>query len=293
MIQLNNGVVAASFLAKGAELCSLVLLATQTEYIWQAGEEWPKHSPILFPIVGTLKNGQYEHKGHSYSLNRHGFARDSIFQVLYKKEDEVAFCLLSNENSLSVYLFKFELRVYYQLQGTTLNVRYEVYNLDKDRLYFSLGAHPAFKVPIEPHLDFQDYHLTIEVPQEQTLPIMLYPLTAEGLTQMEGVPFIKAHREVIRLHPALFRKDAMVFKSLYSAVVRLESPSGDRKLALQYTGFPYLGLWNTYGASFVCIEPWAGITDNEGATGVLADKEGINVLEPNAMWTANWMLSIE
>ncbi len=293
MIKINNGVVAASFFEKGAELCSLVLLASQTEYIWQAGEEWPKHSPILFPIVGTLKNGHFQHKGHCYSLSRHGFARDSIFQVLYKKEDEVAFSLLSNKNSLAIYPFMFELRVYYKLQGATLNVRYEVYNLDTDSLYFSLGAHPAFKVPIEEHLDFNDYHLTIEMPEEQALPIILYPLTAEGLTQMEGVPYLKSHREVIRLNPELFRKDAMVFKNLHSAVVRLESPLSDRKLAMQYTGFPYLGLWNTYGASFLCIEPWAGITDNEGATGILFEKEGINKLAPNEMWTASWMLIIE
>lgn len=291
-IELKNDVLSICVKAEGAELCSIVLLANNTEFMWQAGSEWSKHSPILFPIVGTLKDGEYVHNGNKYNLSRHGFARDREFQVLAQTEDAVTFQLLYDEDSLAIYPFKFDLSVHYQLQDATLTVCYEVRNLDDDTMYFSIGAHPAFKVPIQSHLGFQDYQLSIDIPSEQSLPISIYPLTEAGLTKVVGMPYLKSHQQVIPLHPDLFKKDAMVFKGMKAAVISLESTMDNRKLTFVYTGFPYLGLWNAYGAPFVCIEPWAGITDSEQATGILKEKEGINALAPGGKWEASWMVGL-
>jgi galactose mutarotase-like enzyme len=144
-ITIQNQAIKAVIKTKGAELSSLQ--KEDKNYIWEINSEfWNKTSPILFPIVGALKNGEYFYEGNVYKLSRHGFARDFEFEVIENSENTVVFSLKSNEETLKVYPFHFELQLSYILEGNKLVVKYEIINHSSEKMYYSIGAHPAFNI---------------------------------------------------------------------------------------------------------------------------------------------------
>lgn len=148
MITLSNDQLTVSLATAGAELQHIIRKDNGLEYLWSGDPAvWGKKSPVLFPIVGGLKNNTYTYNGNSYTLGRHGFARESEFEVLTQSTEEVTFRLTDNEATRAVYPFRFDFRVRYSLVGDTLKVTYHVHNTDSKELLFSVGGHPAFKVP--------------------------------------------------------------------------------------------------------------------------------------------------
>lgn len=286
MLTLETPNSRASILLKGAELYSLYYKETQTEYIWDADPAfWNKHSPILFPIVGTLKNDSYTYKGKSYSLPRHGFARDMDFVVLQQEEDQVLLGLQADETTLAKYPFLFLLKIHYKLTDNGLRVTYIVENEGGDNMYFSIGGHPAFRIPINNTLQFEDYELQFE----QSEMADIYPLNHEGFLLQKGVPFLRG-TDRLPLNKRLFYEDALIFKQLNSKSIRLISSKDPRFIEISFAQFPYLGIWSKKDADFVCIEPWNGITDLEHASGLLEEKEGICLLPPKQTWEGAWQV---
>src|SRR5687768_6508972 len=156
-ITITNHDLTAVINPLGAELTSLKY--NKREYIWEGNPEyWGKHSPILFPIVGTLKNNTYTYNGNEYNLTRHGFARDHEFTVKHLGSDTVTFLLSANEDTSMVYPFDFELGLTYTIRDSMLHFDYTVTNKGNERMPFSLGAHPAFALPG----DFNEYSLIFE-----------------------------------------------------------------------------------------------------------------------------------
>ena len=147
IITLSNDVISAQINTLGAELCSLKN-ANNRESIWEGNPTyWGKHSPVLFPIVGTLKNNTYNHNNKEYQLTRHGFARDMEFELVDKTESTATFSIQSNSATLANYPFQFEQQIQYTLVHTTLEIAYTVINKDSTEIPFSIGAHPAFALP--------------------------------------------------------------------------------------------------------------------------------------------------
>ena len=295
MIVLETAQSKAQFHLKSAELYSLIDKKSNTEFMWDGNPAfWNKHSPILFPIVGALKNGLYQFNGEKYELGRHGFARDCEFEIAQQSDDFVSFVLQSNTETLKVYPFKFKLTINYLLTENSLKVEYFVENIDSQKMYFSIGAHPAFKVPIHPELAFEDYCLLFDLKMasdETNIPI--YPLDEAGLLAMEGMSYLEDPYSVIGLDKSIFEKDALIFKNIKSGRLTIFSPKDTHSVAVSYEGFPYLGVWSKYGADFVCIEPWNGITDTVMANGHLEDKLGILSLEAQKVWKGHWMIHFE
>lgn len=286
MIILENNSLTVKILEKGAELCSIVCKASGTEYLWQADPDvWAKHSPVLFPIVGTLRNDTYVHKGTSYAMGRHGFARDRQFSVTGQDADRVILELQADETTLRQYPFLFRLQICYTLTNTTLEVAYSVANKGAETMYFSIGGHPAFRLPINSDLQFEDYNLQFEHTEQADI----YPLGAEGHLLAEGIPFLN-NTDRIALQKSLFYQDALIFKKLKSKKVRLVSEKDTRNVEVSFESFPFLGIWSKPDADFVCIEPWQGITDAQDASGSLAEKEGICTLAPQEQWQASWQV---
>ena len=90
---ISNSKLSATINHYGAELVSLQS-NLKKEYIWEGNPEyWGKHAPILFPIVGTLKNNSYIYNDKAYQLSRHGFARDTVFDLINQSENELIFSL--------------------------------------------------------------------------------------------------------------------------------------------------------------------------------------------------------
>lgn len=287
MIVLANEYIEAAFVLKGAELQRLRRKDLDQDYLWGGDPAfWARHSPILFPIVGGLKQDSYLYEGIRYSMPRHGFARDREFRLLEKSPSRLRLELQSDASTLDVYPFSFRLELCYELQGKSLRVQYRVENPASGPLYFSIGGHPAFRLPLEPGLRFEDYELRFERPE--TLP--RWPLEG-NLISGSPEPLLQESRRLALSH-GLFDADALVFKHPRSRWIELASPRGSRSLRMQLEGCPYLGVWSAPGAPFVCLEPWYGLADGVGHDQQLIHKEGIQRLEGGGQFVRSYRLEM-
>ena len=281
IITLSNDVTNAQINTLGAELCSLKN-ANNRESIWEGNPTyWGKHSPVLFPIVGTLKNNTYNHNNKEYQLTRHGFARDMEFELVGKTSSSASFSIHSNSATLANYPFQFELQIQYIIVHSTLEITYTVINKDTTAIPFSIGAHPAFALPG----NFENYSLEFE--KEEPLE---YTLLDNDLvsTQTETIATIS---NSIPLTYKLFERDALIFKKLQSnslTILDKEKPL----LKVNFEDFPNLGIWTKVGAPFICIEPWFGYSDTIESNGNLFEKEGVIVLEANDTFQTKFSLEI-
>lgn len=281
IITLSNNIISAQIKTLGAELCSLKD-NTNRDYIWEGNPAfWGKHSPVLFPIVGTLKNNTFYHINKKYTLSRHGFARDMEFQLVEKTESSATFSLQSNSETLKNYPFEFELQIQYTLFNATLELAYTVINKDNTEIPFSIGAHPAFALPS----NFEDYSLAFEEVEP-----LEYTLLENDLVSKQTEK-IKTNSNTVPLTYELFERDALIFKTLKSnslTIVEKENPI----LKVQFEDFPNLGIWTKVGAPFICIEPWFGYSDTTENTGNLFEKEGIIVLKTDTTFQAKFSIEI-
>lgn len=288
MFTIENQQLRVSIHPKGAELQSIFHKTHNTEYMWSGDPAfWGKHSPLLFPIVGTLKGNTYYYQDKPYSLSRHGFAREREFTVESQSSDSITFLLKSDADSKAVYPFDFELRVIYKLLASGLTTTYRVDNPAASPLYFSVGGHPAFKIPIVPGSTYTDYYLQFN--QSENAP--RWPISKDGLIETQPQPLLD-NASTIPLKKELFAKDALVFKHPASSAVAIRSSKTERGVKLDFPGFPFLGIWAAPNADFVCLEPWCGIADSVDSDQQLTKKEGINVLAEGEEFERTWMLTV-
>lgn len=288
MITIENEILKAVINPKGAELISLFHKQNQTEYMWGADPAfWGKSSPVLFPIVGALKDNLYRFKGKDYTLPRHGFARDKHFNVEELSLDDVNFQLHHDESTLEVFPFPFEFTIHYALKSNLLEVKYQVKNVGTDEMWFSVGGHPAFNVPLVENTEYEDYLLKFNRKED----FYRWPLTNGGL--IRTAPYLEFETtDEIHISKELFAKDALVFKHLKSTNVILQSGKISTQLKFNFEGFPFLGIWAAPQADFVCIEPWCGIADSENHNQELTEKEGINRLNPGEVFEKVWSVEL-
>lgn len=288
LYHLSNNFLSVSISDKGAELQSIVHRITTLEYMWSGDPDfWGKKSPVLFPIVGGLKNNNYQFNNATYQLGRHGFARDRRFTVVAQSEDAILFSLSSDAETLLVYPFHFSFFVGYRLEENTIHVSYRVENTDKQVIHFSVGAHPAFALPMVKGTAFEDYYLQFDTKENTGI----WPLSADGLIQEEAIPFFN-NNDQISLRKSLFYGDALVFKSLQSTAISILCNKHSHGLKVSFPGFPYMGIWSTKDADFVCIEPWCGIADSVSTTGRLDAKEGIHHLFAGESFHRSWSVNV-
>lgn len=286
MVILENEQLIVKIQETGAEITSIYNKTLDLEYMWSGDPAyWAKHSPLLFPIVGELKDKTYEYNGRAYELPRHGFAREERFLIREANPVEVTFLLQSSADTYAVYPFDFELLVFYALKDDQLSVKYEVKNKGRSSMYFSIGAHPAFAVPLESGTDFSDYYLQFNSTENESR----WPIVEGGLISKSPVPFF-IDADKLPLTKELFANDALVFKNLKSTMVSLRSDKTKHGIDFSIAGFPYLGIWSTKNADFVCIEPWMGIADSEDSNQQFAQKEGIQQLNAGASFSASWSI---
>lgn len=278
---ISNKTLSASIKHAGAELFSIIKNQNK-EYMWNGNPDfWPKHSPILFPIVGSLKNDTYTFDDKEYHLSRHGFARDMEFHLIEKTESSATFSLSYNEETLQKYPFKFELQIIYKLEDNKLNIGYKVINKGETQLPFSIGAHPAFALPE----DFSNYSIQFE--KEEKLE---YSLLEDGLIS-NTTETLETLNNVVSLNYRLFENDALVFKTLESNSLTILENSKPY-IKIDFEDFPNLGIWTKENAPFICIEPWFGYSDTLQKSGDLLKKEGIIALEGNKTFNTSFDIEI-
>ncbi len=286
--KIENNKLQLSVKQKGAEICSIKSVKSGKEFIWEGKAEiWAGQAPILFPIVGALKEGVFKYEGREYSLPQHGFMRDNKnVELLAKTEHSLTFLLKSNDESLKVYPFDFEFITTYELKVNSVHIKHEVFNPSDKEMYFSLGAHPAFKCPLNNDESYSDYYLefeTGEVAESWSVTGFLIGTQTKKVFDSENI---------INLHPDLFNKDALVFKNLKSTKISLKSKKSKQTVTVSYEGFPYMGIWAKPQAPFVCIEPWLGIADSVHADQNIINKEGIIKLAAKERFNAWFSIEI-
>ncbi len=276
MISLGNGYWNARIAEKGAELKSLSNAATGQEHIWLGDPAWWNGSaPVLFPVIGGLKGGEYRHEGRTYKLPSHGFARGSEFAVARADVESVELRLVSSEATHEGYPFDFVLTVSFALTRTGIDVRYAVRNSGRDRMLFSIGSHPAFVVPFAGGA-LENYYILFEF--EENLERWFF---TDGVIIAGRTAEIMENSRVINLTRRCFDDGIMIFKNPRSREFAIANSRNSRTVRVVTDGVPYLGVWSKPGgAPFVCVEPWHGIPDMSDASGELAEKEGIISLPP-------------
>lgn len=245
---------------------------------------WKRQAPILFPIVGQIKNGKTIIEGKNYEMSQHGFARDMEFKEETKTENNHHYVLKYNEETLKKYPYKFELHVIYTITEDNLTVTYQVKNIDNKTIYFGLGGHPAF------NCDYSNGEYEIAFTENEDK-IEFFKLK-DGL-----VDIIKAENILdnnrIHLKENTFENDAIIMKNIKSNKVILKNNKTNKNiLEFDFTGFPYLAIWSKKGAPFVCIEPWQNTADKINSNGVFKEKENINNLKPNDIFSCKYTIKM-
>jgi len=245
---------------------------------------WKRQAPILFPIVGQLKNSQTQIEGEIYEMSQHGFARDMDFEEISKTENEHHYMLKDNEETLKKYPYKFELHVIYEIIGDTLTVTYKVKNIDDKTIYFGLGGHPAF------NCDYSNGEYEISFSENENK--IEFLKLKNGLIDTEKAQNILQDNKIY-LKEDTFDNDAVIMKNLKSNKVILQNHETNQKiLELDFTGFSYLALWSKKGAPFVCIEPWQNTADRIDSTQIYKDKEGIIELPKDKEYKCEFKIKI-
>lgn len=264
----------------GAELKSMVY--KNHEYL-HTGDElyWRRSSPVLFPIVGKVKDNTYIYKDKSYTLSQHGFARDSKFKVSGQTKNTLTLILTQNEESLKHYPFRFNLKIHYTLNEDSLEIKYTV-NSDEEIL-FSLGTHPAFML----HSDIGEAYIAFEQSESQD---------ALCLDEQSGCLSHNKKRvlsgDILALHQDSFAHDALIFKELNSKVVTLKNNLNKKSVKVAFDGFEYLALWAPVDAPFVCIEPWCGVADSVDSNQQFSEKNAIIRLEKDKLFEKSLKISL-
>lgn len=278
---LENSKLTVKIKQLGAELFSITN-SEQKEYMWEGDPAiWGKHAPILFPIVGTLKNNTYNYQEQQYHLTRHGFARDMHFEIVQSSKTAVTFSLKANAKTIEIYPFNFELQVSYSLQEASILVDYKVINNGENSMPFAIGAHPAFALGD----NFNNYSLVFE--KEETLK---YFILSDDLVS-DQTKVLASNNKKVALNYEMFANDALIFKTIESkelTIVQKDKPI----LKVKYAGFPNLGIWTKINAPFICIEPWYGYSDTQTANGNLFEKEGMQKLNSNQSFAAQYQIEI-
>lgn len=279
--EIKNSFIKAQIKSFGAELNSLKKCDENFEYIWQANSKyWARHSPVLFPIVGRLKEDSYFYKNKKYSLSQHGFARDKEFEIVQNEADFIEFRLKSDEKSLEFYPFFFELDIGYKLDKNNLIVSYKVKNKSDEKMYFSIGAHPAFNTQVGDFLEFENIKTTKR-----------YFLDEKGLIYKNQDLNLKNSK--LYLDKDLFKDDALVFNDSNIKQITLKNIENKSRVKVKFDNFPYLGIWSKPNdAPFVCIEPWFGVADEENANQKIEDKKGILSLEKEEEFSCFYTIEV-
>jgi len=288
--QIENELFNIAISAVGAEISSFKSKKSGIEYMWQADPSiWGSHAPVLFPIVGGLRDNKFEYQGQYYPLNRHGFVRrNKNLKVVAHSSTNLSLQLRANDETKKLYPFAFIFSIHFSLEKNKLIIKHDVENTDQRDIYFSLGAHPAFNCPIHKQESYNDYYLEFQ----ETESLRTWYLNELGLIEQEGKTILKQSR-ILPLNKHLFDQDALIFKTLKSRKISLCSQKSPQKIIIRYADFTSLGIWAKPAAPFICIEPWIGYADAANSNYRIQDKEGIIKLKPHRIFTTSYSIEVQ
>lgn len=287
--ELKNDVISIEIDSHGAELKSLKKLESSVEYMWCGDAKyWGRTSPVLFPFVGSLKDKAFRTKGKTYPMSQHGFARDMEFALLSQEENEIWFVLSSNEETLKKYPYAFILKLGYRIEGSKVEVLWQVENPGEEVLPFSIGGHPAFNCPIDEGAKQTDYVLDFGDVDEIVSTRIGEGGLVSGCMDVYGLSEGK-----LAITENLFDHDALIIEENQTDKVALCRKDGMPYLTVTMDA-PLFGVWSPPGknAPFICLEPWYGRCDSEYFEDTLEEREWGNAINPGEVWIASYFIEV-
>ncbi len=282
MYRIENKELRVEVSALGAELQSIYDKKKEREVLWQGDKKyWGRRAPILFPNVGRHSGDFYLWKGKRFDTKQHGFARDMEFICVTESENQIVFSLKDTEKTREYFPFAFELRISYILSGRALQVTWEVDNRDQETMFFTIGGHPAFRVPVLEDTVQTDYKLLFNKQEE-----LKYRLICQGEGTADPSRSYKLPLEKYGEHYGcsirqdMFDRDALIFDDGQIQWAAIGYPDGTPYVSLECGGFTNFGIWSVPGAPFVCLEPWMGRCDDRDFSGEIREKPGILKVDP-------------
>lgn len=287
--RICNRYIQAVLSDTGAELQSVQ--KDGGEYLWNGDAAyWPERSPVLFPYVGRFTDGKYLLNGRELEMGIHGFARKLPFAVVYQEEDGITFELRDNEETFRMYPYHFILQISYELQENEIIITYRVSNGSRETMYFGIGGHPGFRVPLDEGLTFSDYYLEF---QGASRPDRVGHTQACFLSGT-NTEFPLEEGRKIRLAHTMFDDDAIVLQNMADEVT-LKSDKGSRRVRVSYPDMPYLGLWHApkTEAPYICIEPWTSLPSRQDIIEEFRYKNDLIRLTPGEQYVNVWSIAVD
>lgn len=293
---IENDKIQVTVTDMGAEMTSLILKETGTEYLWQADPTyWTGHAYNLFPICGRLWDGKYTYRGKTYEMNLHGFARKTAYQLVGHTDTTLTFRLTDTETTYAQYPFHFTLLLTYTLDGASVITSFRVENQDDKELIFALGGHPGFNVPLADGETYTDYSLTFSepcTPQQLCMSETCYYLgETKPFVQPNGAGL--ADDKTLALSHDLFDNDAVFLASTAKEVTLTSAVSG-HYVRVTFPGMNFVGFWHKpqTEAPYVCIEPWVSIPADDGKIDDLETKRNMLRLAPGKIHEQAFTIAI-
>lgn len=286
--EIQNECLKVCINSLGAELWS-IRDRDGTEYLWQGNEKyWSNRAIQLFPYIGRLTDGKYSYRGREYSMDIHGFLKDSIMQVRERSESRIVFELLHTQNMREQYPFSFAIQIEYVVEGNILSVKYVVRNTDEQAIFFGIGGHPGFQVPLEPEYKFEDYYLEFGGVDELTKIEMTEDCFVQG--EISTIKLDRGGR--LKLRHEMFEDDAIIVKRSFRNV-KLGRGEG-KTVEVVCPDMEYMGIWHTpkTDAPYVCLEPWSSLPSRKGIVEDISLKKDLIRLEPKEKYTNQWEIRI-
>ena len=288
---IENAKIKASVSTMGAELVSLILKKTGTEYLWQGDKTyWTGHAYNLFPICGRLWEGKYTYQGKTYEMNLHGFARKTEYELAEQTDTSLTFRLTDSDVTYAQYPFRFELLLKYTLDGATLKTTFLIENKDEKELIYAVGGHPGFNVPLSDGETFGDYTISFAEKCEPEKVLMSERcFCLDGKTE----PFKVRCGKSFKLAHDLFDDDA-IFLTNMAREVTLKSGVSKHFVTVSYPEMKYVGFWHApkTEAPYVCIEPWMSIPADDGKVDDLETKRDMLRLASGAKREIEFTITI-
>lgn len=285
---IHNTQMSVTIESFGAELQS-IRGANGVEYLWQGDAKyWKDRALNIFPYVARLTNGTYEMDGQQYKLPIHGLAPTTEFIVTEQAEDTITFTFASNEKSYEQYPRSFVFHIVYTLKDNVLKVTFLVENKDEKTMYFGIGGHPGFNVPLDANKAFTDYRIRFG---EKCSPRSV-GLTAACFLDGTDAPYPLEDDCILPLQHSLFDHDAIVLKDMAHEVT-IEADAGP-SVTVRFPGMPYLGIWHMphTDAPYVCIEPWCSLPSTQDKIAVFEQQPDLITLEAGKTYENVWEIEL-
>ena len=286
---LQNEYLIVETKKSGAELTRIYSKKNNQDILWCGNNQyWGRRSPILFPIVGKLKDNKTIIDNKYYTIGQHGFARDMEFTIIESTDNSITYLLTSNDQTKIFYPYSFELIIKYILLENSVNIHWTVNNIDNKEINFSIGAHPAFNIPLDNDKSLSDYSLKFKA-REQVEKISLNNSYYDNITPVNNL-------DTINLNPSLFSNDALIYTNIDEITIYNKS---SKKITVEFKDFPLVGIWSPYYienhsvAPFLCIEPWYGLADSINSDYNYKNKAYINTLKIGESFNTSYKIYVK